>query len=74
VDAAGGFAHRVGPRGVVAEVGFAPETITDVVVSNPVADPNGITFSLLDTPRIVLYTEPPGPELSIGEFATGRCC
>lgn len=53
---------------VVAEVGFAPERITDVVVENPLADPNGITYSLLGSPRIVLFTEPPGPELQIGEF------
>lgn len=53
---------------VVKEVGFAPEPITDVVVSNPVSYANGITLTLLDTPRIVLYTEPPEPESAIGEF------
>jgi hypothetical protein len=55
---------------VVAEVGFSPETVTDVVVGNPAADPNGITISLLDTPRIVLYAEPPGPETEIGEYSS----
>lgn len=53
---------------VVREVGYAPEAITDVVVMNPVADPNGITIPLLRSPRIVLYTEPPDPETEIGEF------
>jgi hypothetical protein len=54
---------------VVAEVGFAPETVTDVVIENPIADANGITIALLDTPRIVLYAEPPEPETQIGEYS-----
>jgi hypothetical protein len=53
---------------VVAEVGYAPKQITDVVVMNPVADPNGVTLPLLDAPRIVLYAEPPQPETEIGEY------
>ena len=55
---------------VVAEVGFAPETVTDVLIGNPIAEPNGITISLLDTPRIVLYAEPPEPETEIGEYSS----
>src|SRR3954454_5208971 len=55
---------------VVAEVGFAPETVTDVLIENPIADANGITIPLLDTPRIVLYAEPPEPEDQIGEYST----
>jgi hypothetical protein len=54
---------------VVAEVGFAPETVTDVLIENPTADANGITIALLDTPRIVLYAEPPEPETQIGEYS-----
>jgi hypothetical protein len=54
---------------VVAEVGFAPETVTDVLIENPSADANGITIALLDTPRIVLYAEPPEPETQIGEYS-----
>ena len=54
---------------VVAEVGFAPETVTDVLIKNPIAQPNGITISLLDTPRIVLYSEPPDPEDQIGQYS-----
>jgi hypothetical protein len=54
---------------VVAEVGFAPETVTDVVIENPIADANGITIPLLDTPRIALYAEPPEPETQIGEYS-----
>ena len=55
---------------VVAEVGYAPETVTDVLVENPIAEPNGLTISLLDTPRIVLYAEPPEPKTEIGEYST----
>jgi hypothetical protein len=54
---------------VAAEVGFAPETVTDVLVENPVAEANGLTLSLLDTPRIILYTESPDPTEEIGEYS-----
>ena len=54
---------------IVTEVGFAPETVTDVLIENPTADANGITIALLDTPRIVLYAEPPEPETQIGEYS-----
>jgi Tol biopolymer transport system component len=54
---------------VVSEVGFAPETVTDVIVENPIADPNGETIPLLDSPRIVLYPEAPEPEMVIGEYS-----
>ncbi|HEV7921203.1 MAG TPA: hypothetical protein VGR02_10495 [Thermoanaerobaculia bacterium] len=53
---------------VVQEVGFAPDVVTEVLVANPYADPNGLTYAFLDAPRIVLYTEPPGPEEQIGEY------
>jgi len=54
---------------VAAEVGFAPETVTDVLVENPIADANGITLPLLDTPRIILYTESPDPTEEIGDYS-----
>jgi hypothetical protein len=54
---------------VVAEVGFGPETITDVLIENPIADANGLTIALLDTPRIVLYAEPPEPGTEIGQYS-----
>jgi len=53
---------------VVAEVGFAPEQVTDVLVIDPVAEANGQTIPLLDTPRMVLFAQPPGPETQIGEY------
>ena len=54
---------------VVAEVGFAPESVTDVLVENPISEPNGITIPLLDHPRIILFPEPPDPEMVIGEYS-----
>ncbi|HKR64945.1 MAG TPA: hypothetical protein VJZ00_14520, partial [Thermoanaerobaculia bacterium] len=53
---------------VVKEVGFAPEQTIDVIVSNPIAEPNGEAWPLLDTPRIIFYAEPPGPDEQLGEF------
>ncbi|MGA8807691.1 MAG: hypothetical protein WB973_07410 [Thermoanaerobaculia bacterium] len=43
--------------------------MTDVRIENPIADANGLTIALLDTPRIVLYAEPPEPETQIGEYS-----
>src|SRR5260221_1488527 len=70
-----GWAERAASRlesvrsAVVKEVGFAPEKVTDVLVVNPIADPNGMTLPLLDAPRIVYFTEPPDPESTIGEYS-----
>lgn len=70
-----GWATRAASRlesvraAVVAEVGFPEETVTDVVVENPTADANGLTIALLDTPRIILFAEPPEPETEIGEYS-----
>src|SRR6266496_3306122 len=54
---------------VVAEVGFSPEQVTDVAVVDPIADANGSTIPLLDTPRMIFFAEPPGPDLQIGEYS-----
>jgi len=54
---------------VVAEVGFAPEQVTDVLVVDPVAEANGQAIPLLDTPRMILFAQPPGPETQIGEYS-----
>jgi len=53
---------------VVREVGFAPPQRIDVIVSNPIADANGIAWPLLDTPRMIFYAEPPGPDEQIGAY------
>ena len=55
---------------VVTEVGFVPESVTDVLVENPISEPNGITIPLLDNPRIILFSEPPEPEMVIGEYSS----
>ena len=54
---------------VAAEVGFAPTQVIDVVVEDPVAQPNGMALPLLDAPRMVLWTSPPGPDSAIGNYA-----
>ena len=53
---------------VIAEVGYAaPETV-DVLVADPVAQANGMALPLLDAPRMVLWTSPPGPASLIGTY------
>ena len=53
---------------VSAEVGFTPPQTIDVIVTNPIAEPNGEAWSLLDSPRIIFFTEPPGPDEQLGAF------
>ena len=70
------WAERVGSTlesvraAVVKEVGFDPPQITDVLIGNPLALSNGATLPLLDSPRLVLWAEPPPPESQIGEYTT----
>jgi WD40 repeat protein len=53
---------------VAAEVGYAPPEVVDVLVSDPVADPNGMAFPFLGWPRMILWTSPPGPTSEIGHY------
>ncbi|MFL6193806.1 MAG: hypothetical protein ACJ75H_06515 [Thermoanaerobaculia bacterium] len=53
---------------VVAEVGYDPPEVVDVVVSDPVADPNGQAIPFLGWPRMILWTSPPGPTSEIGHY------
>ncbi len=39
-----------------------------MLVSDPVADPNGMAIPILGWPRMVLWTSPPGPESVIGHY------
>jgi hypothetical protein len=55
---------------VTREVGFDPPTVIDVIVNNPIAQPNGSAWPLLDTPRIIFFTEPPGPRDTIGAYTS----
>ncbi|HEV8660707.1 MAG TPA: hypothetical protein VGS96_19040 [Thermoanaerobaculia bacterium] len=54
---------------VVKEVGFDSPQRIDVVISNPVAAPNGYAWTILDAPRIIFYSEPPGPDEQIGTYS-----
>ena len=54
---------------VVNEVGYDPAQTIDVVIANPVADPNGIAWPVLGAPRMIFYTEAPGPDEPIGAFS-----
>lgn len=53
---------------VVAEVGYAPLERVDVIVSDPIANPNGQALPFLGWPRMILWTSPPGPESEIGHY------
>ncbi len=54
---------------VVAEVGYDPPEVVDVLVSDPVADANGEALPILGWPRMILWTSPPGPESEIGHYS-----
>jgi hypothetical protein len=53
---------------VSKEVGFAPPQTIDVLVVNPVAEPNGVAWPFLDTPRMIFFAEPPGPDEQLGAY------
>lgn len=58
-------------RGAVAkEVGFDPPQTIDVIVTNPIAQANGMAYSTLDAPRIVFFTEPPPADEQLGAYST----
>jgi Tol biopolymer transport system component len=62
-------AHIESIRDAVAqETGYSAAQRTDVLVVNPYAEPNGATLPLIDSPRIILFTEPPDPEDQVGEY------
>jgi len=53
---------------VTGLVGYAPARRIDVVVSDPLADANGMAVPFLDRPRIVLWTSPPQMEEGFADF------
>ena len=53
---------------VAAEVGYEPPEVVDVLVSDPVADPNGEALPFLGWPRMILWTSPPAPESELGHY------
>lgn len=63
-------AERLEPirEAVSKEVGYAPPQVIDVLVMNPIASPNGTAWPLLDSPRMIFFTEPPGPDEQLGAY------
>ncbi|MDB4881887.1 MAG: hypothetical protein JWL95_653, partial [Gemmatimonadetes bacterium] len=58
-----------GVRAQVANVvGFAPLRRVHIVVDDPINDANGVAYTTLDAPTIVLYPTPPDPREDIGNF------
>ena len=53
---------------VAAEVGYAPPQRVEVLVSDPLAVPNGAALPFLGRPRLVLWTSPPPPGSVIGHY------
>ncbi|HJQ36906.1 MAG TPA: hypothetical protein VKB93_07195 [Thermoanaerobaculia bacterium] len=53
---------------VSKEVGFAPPQVVDVLIMNPIAQANGSAWPLLDTPRMIFFAEPPGPDEQLGAY------
>lgn len=68
------WAHRAAARleaireRVSAEIGYAPPEVVDVLVSDPVADANGVAFPFVGWPRMLLWTSPPAPESTLGHY------
>ena len=52
----------------LAEIGYTPGEVVDVVVSDPQADANGEALPLRGWPRLVLWTTPPPPDSEIGYY------
>ena len=53
---------------VIGEVGYAPPQVIDVIVMNPIAEANGSAWPLVDAPRMIFFTEPPGPDEQLGAY------
>lgn len=53
---------------VVAEVGYTPPEVVDVLVQDPRATANGLAMPALNGPRLVLWTTPPLAESELGHF------
>jgi WD40-like Beta Propeller Repeat len=66
-ERAAGWLEAVRGR-AIAEIGFAPADVADVVVSDPQAEANGVALPLRGWPRLVLWTSPPPPDSEIGYY------
>ena len=54
---------------LIAEIGYAPPQKIDVLIMDPMAQANGSAWPFLANARMVLWTNPPGPESVIGNHA-----
>ncbi|HEY5610563.1 MAG TPA: hypothetical protein VIL97_05105, partial [Thermoanaerobaculia bacterium] len=50
-------------------VGHTPAEKIDVIIGDPISQANGIAWPLLGWPRMLLWTNPPGPESVIGNYS-----
>jgi hypothetical protein len=66
-ERAAGWLEAVRDR-AIAEIGFTPAGVTEVVVSDPEADANGAALPLRGWPRLVLWTTPPPPDSELGYY------
>jgi len=53
---------------VAANVGWDARDTVDVVLADPIAQPNGAAWPLLHHPRLVLLLTPPGASSVLGQF------
>jgi hypothetical protein len=51
---------------LIEEIGYAPPERVDVLVMDPLATANGSAWPFIGWPRLVLWTNPPGPASGIG--------
>lgn len=51
---------------LIEEIGYAAPDRVDVLVMDPLATANGSAWPFIGWPRLVLYTNPPGPASPIG--------
>jgi WD40-like Beta Propeller Repeat len=64
---AAGWLEAVRER-AIAEIGFTPAAVTEVVVADPEAEPNGAALPLRGWPRLVLWATPPPADSEIGYY------
>jgi sugar lactone lactonase YvrE len=64
---AAGWLEAVRER-AIAEIGFTPAAVTEVVVADPEAEPNGAALPLRGWPRLVLWATPPAADSEIGYY------
>ncbi|HUF18970.1 MAG TPA: hypothetical protein VMS12_13075 [Thermoanaerobaculia bacterium] len=54
---------------LIEDIGYTPPQTIDVLVMDPMSQANGFAWPFLSNARMVLWTNPPGPESVIGNFA-----